>query len=91
VKSIKKSIATEVEFSVVPVDKSTMLCVGVGCELPRCTPPDVPTTKVADEVLMREPSGIVPMAFTGTEPNRFAPTPAANPFVQFAMSAKFSV
>ena len=36
---------------------------------------------MAVEVVILVPSGIVPVAFTATEPNRFAPTPDANPFV----------
>ena len=82
---MKKSIASDVELSVVPVDNNTILPV------PFCTPPDTPVEKVAVEVVVFVAAGIVPVDNIPTLPNLLAPMPAAKPFVQLAISAKFSV
>jgi hypothetical protein len=88
---MKKSMAADVVLSVVPVDTSTMELVGTPWSVPLCTPPALPVEKVAVAVVILVADGIVPVALTTTEANRFAPLPEAKPFVQFTMSLKFSV
>ena len=84
VKSKKRSIVHALALSVVPVLNRTIVPV------PLCTPPEEPVTKLAVETVVFDPSGIVPVAFTATEPQRLAPVPEAKSFVQLAISEKFS-
>lgn len=92
VKFIKKSTATALVLSVAPVDRKTKVPSGLPVKLPFWMPPDEPVVwKVADDTVVRVPSGIVPVEFTATEPNRFAPVPAVKLFVQLEIFAKSSV
>ena len=66
------------------VDSSWML------PAPFWTPPAVPETNVAVLTVILTPSGIVPLAFTGTEAQYWAPMPKAKLLDQLAMSPKLS-
>lgn len=84
VKSKNKSIAHALVLSVAPVLNRTM------APDPLWTPPETPEEKVAVETVILDPSGIAPVAFIATDPQRFAPVPEAKSFVQLAISEKFS-
>jgi hypothetical protein len=58
--------------------------------VPRWTPPELPVAKLVVAVVITVAAG-TPPAVVAFPLQRLAPMPAANPFVQFAMSAKFSV
>jgi hypothetical protein len=85
VKSIKKSAANEVVLFDVPVVRKIKVPV------PLCTPPLDPVENEAEETVVLVASGIAAEPITATGHQRFAPIPEAKPFVQFAISEKFSV
>ena len=85
VKLRKRSTATELVLSVVPVESRTSVPV------PFWTPPEVHVVKVVEAVVILLPSGIVPVALTATPPKRVASVGLAKLFVQVETVEKSSV
>ena len=85
VKSIKKSTARAALLSVDPVIKRIRL------PLPNCALPVEPLEKVVVPTVVFFPSGIVPVEFAATPPNRVAAVGEAKPAVHVAIVEKSSV